>query len=42
MHGDPADVLLWVWDRVGDDRVTITGDAGVVAYLRQVFAAGAQ
>ena len=42
VHGDPADLLLWVWNRAGDDRVTITGDPGVVAYLRQVFATGAQ
>src|SRR5262249_40166762 len=42
VHGDPVDLLLWVWGRVGDERVTIAGDTGLVAYLRQVFAAGAQ
>jgi uncharacterized protein (TIGR03083 family) len=42
VHGDPADLLLWVWGRVGDDRVTIAGDSAVVTHLRQVFATGAQ
>ena len=42
VHGDPADLLLWVWGRAGNDRATITGDPALVAYLRRVFADGAQ
>jgi uncharacterized protein (TIGR03083 family) len=42
VHGDPGDMLLWVWGRVGDERFTVTGDGDVVAYLHKVFATGAQ
>jgi hypothetical protein len=42
VHADPADLLLWVWGRAGNDRATITGDPALVAYLRRVFADGAQ
>jgi uncharacterized protein (TIGR03083 family) len=42
VHGQPSDLLLWVWNRAGDDAVTVTGDADAVAYLRRVFATGAQ
>ena len=27
VSGDPSDVLLWLWGRLGDDAVTIEGDA---------------
>ena len=42
VHGDPADLLLWVWGRVGDASVTIAGDSEAVTDLRQVFAISAQ
>jgi uncharacterized protein (TIGR03083 family) len=42
VHGEPDELLLWAWGRVGDDRVTVTGDGDAVAYLRKVFATGAQ
>lgn len=32
--GDPGDVFLWLWGRVGDDRVTFAGDEHVVAEFR--------
>jgi uncharacterized protein (TIGR03083 family) len=40
--GQPADVLLWSWNRADDSRVTISGDKDLVVDLRRVFAAGAQ
>jgi uncharacterized protein (TIGR03083 family) len=42
VHGDLSDLLLWMWGRVGDDRVTITGDNAAVKYLRQIFSTSAQ
>jgi uncharacterized protein (TIGR03083 family) len=42
VHGDATDLLLWVWGRADDDRVTVTGDPALVSYVRKVFAAGAQ
>jgi uncharacterized protein (TIGR03083 family) len=39
---DPPTLLLWLWNRAGDDEVAVTGEADAVAYLRTVFAAGAQ
>ena len=42
MTADPPTLLLWLWNRAGDDEVTVTGEADAVAYLRTVFAAGAQ
>jgi uncharacterized protein (TIGR03083 family) len=33
VSGDPASVLLWLWRRVGDDRVTVSGDRDLVAGL---------
>jgi uncharacterized protein (TIGR03083 family) len=41
VRGEPADVLLWLWNRADDDVVTITGDTALVAYLRKVLAASA-
>jgi uncharacterized protein (TIGR03083 family) len=40
VHGAPNDVLLWLWNRYGDDKVTISGDTDAVAYLRRVLASG--
>ena len=40
VRAEPHDVLLWLWNRAGDDVVTTTGDAELVAYLRKVLAAG--
>jgi uncharacterized protein (TIGR03083 family) len=39
VRAESADMLLWLWNRADDDAVTIDGDTGVVAYLREVFAA---
>lgn len=41
VRGEPADLLLWLWNRAGDDVVTISGNAALVAYLRRVLAASA-
>lgn len=35
VSGDPSPVLLWLWGRVGDDAVTIEGDAAVAKRLRE-------
>jgi len=35
-------MLLWLWNRAGDDAVSMSGDADTVAYLRRVLAAGTQ
>ena len=40
--GQPADVLLWSWNRADDSRVTISGDKDLIVDLRKVFTAGAQ
>jgi uncharacterized protein (TIGR03083 family) len=37
--GPPVNLLLWQWNRGGEDAVTTTGDAELVAYLREVTAA---
>jgi uncharacterized protein (TIGR03083 family) len=42
VSGDPSELLLWVWRRVGDAAVAIAGDSAVVTHLRQVFATAAQ
>ncbi|MGY0232809.1 maleylpyruvate isomerase family mycothiol-dependent enzyme [Longispora urticae] len=39
---EPSDVLLWLWRRVGDDAVTVTGDPGGAATLRALMEAGTQ
>ena len=26
VRGEPADLLLWLWNRADDDAVTVTGD----------------
>ena len=35
-------LLRWLWGRVGDDAVTITGDADRVAQLRKILTFVAQ
>jgi uncharacterized protein (TIGR03083 family) len=40
VSGEPSAVLLWLWNRAGDGAVSIDGDAGTVAYLKRVLAAG--
>jgi len=42
VRGEPANLLLWLWNRAGDDVVTVSGATDAVAYLRKVLAAGAQ
>src|SRR5262245_19551291 len=37
VSGDPADVLLWLWRRVGDERVGFEGDEALIAKLRQLL-----
>jgi uncharacterized protein (TIGR03083 family) len=32
--GEPSDVLLWLWGRAPDDRVTREGDVGAIATMR--------
>jgi uncharacterized protein (TIGR03083 family) len=42
VRGEPRDVLLWVWRRVGDDAVAISGDADAVTNVRRAFVAVSQ
>jgi uncharacterized protein (TIGR03083 family) len=35
LSGEPSDVLLWLWGRAGDDRVTYEGDAETHRVLRE-------
>jgi uncharacterized protein (TIGR03083 family) len=35
LSGEPSDVLLWLWGRAGDDRVTFDGDAETRRVLRE-------
>ncbi|MGZ5343638.1 MAG: maleylpyruvate isomerase family mycothiol-dependent enzyme [Actinomycetota bacterium] len=34
ISGDPSDVLLWLWGRAGDERVTRAGDEDALGVLR--------
>jgi uncharacterized protein (TIGR03083 family) len=34
VSGDPESLFLWLWGRVGDDRVAVTGSAETVAEFR--------
>jgi len=34
VEGDPSDVLLWLWGRFPDERVSLSGDAATLALLR--------
>jgi uncharacterized protein (TIGR03083 family) len=42
VRGEPVDLLLWLWNRAGDDVIATTGDPEVVAYFRRVMVAGTQ
>ena len=35
LSGQPSDVVLWLWGRAGDDRVTYEGDAETHRVLRE-------
>ncbi len=41
-EGNPASLLLWLWNRVGDEAVTLTGDAGLLAQFRELRVVGTQ
>jgi uncharacterized protein (TIGR03083 family) len=34
IEGDPSDVLLWLWGRAPDDRVTFSGDEAMIRLTR--------
>lgn len=40
--GEPADVLLWLWNRAGDDVVRIDGETAAVTLLRRCLDAATQ
>ncbi|MBB6037233.1 maleylpyruvate isomerase family mycothiol-dependent enzyme [Phytomonospora endophytica] len=42
ISGDPTDVLLWLWRRVPDDKVTIEGDAEEAERLHRMLASFTQ
>jgi uncharacterized protein (TIGR03083 family) len=42
VSGKPGELLLWAWNRTGGEAVATSGDAGLVADLRTVFAVGAR
>jgi uncharacterized protein (TIGR03083 family) len=42
VSGAPQSVLLWLWRRVGDEVVTVDGDAALVAELRELLGAATQ
>ncbi|WP_412540667.1 maleylpyruvate isomerase family mycothiol-dependent enzyme [Longispora sp. K20-0274] len=42
VSGEPSDVLLWLWRRVGDEAVTITGDPAGAKTLHALLEAGTQ
>jgi uncharacterized protein (TIGR03083 family) len=42
VRGEPAAVLLWLWNRAGDDTIERTGDDDLVPRLRQVLVASTQ
>lgn len=42
VSGAPADLLRWVWGRVGDEAVVISGDRERIAPLRAIFTVVAQ
>jgi uncharacterized protein (TIGR03083 family) len=42
VRGEPVDLLLWLWNRAGEEVVSTSGDPGVVAYFRRVMVAGTQ
>jgi uncharacterized protein (TIGR03083 family) len=42
VHGEPADMLLWLWNRAGDDVVSKSGDSESVALLRRLLVVSTQ
>jgi uncharacterized protein (TIGR03083 family) len=42
VSGDPADVFLWLWGRLGDDAVHVAGDRRAVAEFRARLAESGQ
>ena len=40
--GKPHNVLLWLWRRADDDAITVEGDAGLVAQLRELLGPATQ
>jgi uncharacterized protein (TIGR03083 family) len=42
VSGAPADVFLWLWGRVGDDAVAVSGDEKAVAEFRHRLAESGQ
>lgn len=42
VSGPPAELLLWLWGRAGDEAVSIEGDTVLVDYLREVMAQAGQ
>jgi uncharacterized protein (TIGR03083 family) len=42
VKGQPTDVLLWLWNRAGDDGIERTGDGDLVATLREVIVESTQ
>jgi uncharacterized protein (TIGR03083 family) len=42
VKGQPTDVLLWLWNRAGDDVVERTGDGDLVTMLRRVLVESTQ
>jgi uncharacterized protein (TIGR03083 family) len=41
VRGAPVGILLWLWNRAGDDTVSISGEVNLVRHLREVLAASA-
>lgn len=37
VSGDPVDVLLWLWRRAGDEKLTVQGDSGAVSLLHDLM-----
>jgi len=35
--GSPSEVLLWLWNRRGDEAVTITGDTALITFLKRLL-----
>jgi uncharacterized protein (TIGR03083 family) len=42
VRGTPSELLLWLWNRAGDEAVTTDGDVTAVAALRQLLVVSTQ
>jgi len=42
VRGEPRDLLLWLWNRGGEDAVSTTGDPAVVANFRRLMVTSTQ